>query len=168
MNEPSMKTLGVLLFDALIKDEKNPNDPNREGKGPFTPIKDGGTVLNGLYDLDRAAVDFLTHNGMLGKWRPMSEHKAPWPHERMAVAAFNKDEPENIRTIVCTCADHGKLYPQHPEGSYPLALEDMGLTAFAWLDMSELIYTIDTAVEAAVKEREQDIALDNASNDFGG
>lgn len=61
------------------------------------------------------------------KWRPMTEHAFPWPHERVLVVAFSRDGSvtDVLRVRV---GEHGAFFP---EGNM-LSIHEDGWVPFAW------------------------------------
>lgn len=62
-------------------------------------------------------------------WRPMIEHVFPWNVRDVIVAAFYKDEPEEVDIFRCHVAEHGALFLR--DGGM-LSLHEHGWVPYAW------------------------------------
>lgn len=61
-------------------------------------------------------------------WRPIPERAAPWPHDKIIVAAFSKDDPNATDVFRVRVGEHGALFPY----GQMLSLHEDGWIPFAW------------------------------------
>ena len=65
----------------------------------------------------------------MSAWHSMTEHVFPWEYKDLFVAAFYKDEPNEVAVMRCICAEHGALFPKD-DGM--LSIIEHGWIPFAW------------------------------------
>jgi hypothetical protein len=59
----------------------------------------------------------------------MSDNPFPWVHKDVILAVFDKDRPNDVRTIRAHCAEHGAYFFR--EGGVISVVEE-GWVPFAW------------------------------------
>lgn len=65
----------------------------------------------------------------MSRWRPMTEHAFPWPHTRLIVVAFHRDDL-SVDVLRVRVGEHGAFFPENSM----LSIHEDGWVPFSWCE----------------------------------